>query len=110
MKRRRGGKDVVPELERRLAELQRSLGPAHEDTLAAMNELAAALLERGEPDRARKLQEASLAIHRHVHGADHPSSLELASRLAATCFAEGDLERARSRRSTSSGAAASGSA
>jgi tetratricopeptide (TPR) repeat protein len=70
-------------------------GPDDRDTLAAANQLATAYLYLGDPQRARELDEDSLARRRRLHGDDHPGTLTSASNLANALGALGELESAR---------------
>ncbi|MEU5893078.1 FxSxx-COOH system tetratricopeptide repeat protein [Streptomyces sp. NPDC047461] len=66
--------------------LLQQLGPDHDDTLGAANDLARAYHDTQDLERARALDEDSLQRSRRLHGNDDPDTLtsvdNLASRLA----------------------------
>ena len=57
------------------------LGDDHPDTLRSANNLAVDLRELGEHERARQLDEDTLARRRRVLGDDHPDTTILAEAL-----------------------------
>ncbi|MCX5327867.1 FxSxx-COOH system tetratricopeptide repeat protein [Streptomyces sp. NBC_00140] len=70
------------------------LGPDHEDTLQAANNLARAYNDTQDHERARALDEDSLARRRRLHGDDHPDTLASARNLAVWLWALGRHEEA----------------
>ncbi|MEV7891008.1 FxSxx-COOH system tetratricopeptide repeat protein [Streptomyces sp. NPDC002817] len=70
------------------------LGPDHTDTLEAAHNLARAYDETQDHERARALDEDSLARHRRLHGEDHPGTLVSARSLAVRLWALGRHEEA----------------
>jgi tetratricopeptide (TPR) repeat protein len=71
------------------------LGRDHPGTLTAAHNLAADLRALGELERARELDEDTLARRRRILGDDHPNTLQSASGLAIALRELGELERAR---------------
>ncbi|MFF7452559.1 MULTISPECIES: FxSxx-COOH system tetratricopeptide repeat protein [unclassified Streptomyces] len=69
----------------------RQLGPDHEDTLRAAHILARA---HDDYERARALNEDTLARHRRLHGDEHPATLASANNLAALLWRLGRNEEA----------------
>ncbi|MFF4277162.1 FxSxx-COOH system tetratricopeptide repeat protein [Streptomyces sp. NPDC001536] len=70
------------------------LGPDHDDTLRAANNLARAYGDTQDHERARALDEDTLARHRRLCGDDHPDTLASAHNLAARLWALGRHEEA----------------
>jgi hypothetical protein len=66
------------------------LGEDHPDTLTSANRLAADLRTLGEYERARALDEDTLARRRRALGDDHPDTLTSAGNLAADLRALGE--------------------
>jgi RNA polymerase sigma factor (sigma-70 family) len=65
------------------ADLERSLGPGHPDTLNARNSLAAAYLAADRVADAIALFEQTLAVLQREHGPDHPDTLTSQNNLAS---------------------------
>ncbi|MEU5894395.1 FxSxx-COOH system tetratricopeptide repeat protein [Streptomyces sp. NPDC047461] len=65
------------------------LGPDHDDTLLAAHNLACAYDDTQDHERARALDEDSLARRRRLYGEDHPGTLSSAHNLAARLKALG---------------------
>ncbi|MDQ0605326.1 tetratricopeptide (TPR) repeat protein [Streptomyces canus] len=70
------------------------LGPDHTDTLEAAHNLARAYDETQDHERARALDEDTLARFRRLHGDDHPGTLVSARSLAVRLWALGRHEEA----------------
>ncbi|MDQ0605268.1 tetratricopeptide (TPR) repeat protein [Streptomyces canus] len=70
------------------------LGPDHDDTLRAANHLARAYHDTQDPERARALDEDTLARRRRLHGDDHFDTLTSADNLANRLRALGRYEEA----------------
>jgi hypothetical protein len=70
------------------------LGPDHDDTLNAAHTLARAYSDAQEHERARALDEDTLARRRRLHGDDHPSTLNSARNLAVRLWSLGRHEEA----------------
>ncbi|WP_370968217.1 FxSxx-COOH system tetratricopeptide repeat protein [Amycolatopsis sp. cg9] len=70
-------------------------GDDHRSTLVAANNLAAGLRRVGEYERARELDEDTLARRKRVLGEDHPDTLNSALGLALDLSDLGEYERAR---------------
>jgi tetratricopeptide repeat protein len=71
------------------ADLERTLGPDHSDTLKAQNTLAVAYHAAGRTADAIPLGERTLAARERVLGADHPSTLASRNNLARAYRATG---------------------
>jgi tetratricopeptide (TPR) repeat protein len=71
-------------------------GPDHQQTLNAMQNLAATRLAQGDLSGACTLQKQTLAIHRKLLPPGHPTILRAMSDLGATLLWQGDLGSARS--------------
>jgi tetratricopeptide (TPR) repeat protein len=69
-------------------------GADHPDTLATMNNLAAAYRTAGKLDRALPLMEETFKLHKDKLGADHPQTLASMNNLAMAYRAAGKLDRA----------------
>jgi hypothetical protein len=69
------------------------LGDNHPDALTSASRLAADLRELGEYQKARALDEDTLARRRRVLGDDHPDTLISANNLAADLRALGEPEK-----------------
>ena len=65
-----------------------------DNTIAALTEKAAALMNEGKPTEAREELRAALALSEQELGADHPDTLALVSDLSVYCGALGDYEEA----------------
>lgn len=65
---------------------QKTSGPAHPDTLPAMNNLAGSYLQAGRIDEALKLRAEVLAIRRKTFGPEHPDTLQALVYLAFETF------------------------
>ncbi|MEU5324591.1 FxSxx-COOH system tetratricopeptide repeat protein [Streptomyces sp. NPDC021056] len=74
--------------------LLQQLGPDHDDTLRAANDLARAYNETQDHERARALDEDTLARRRRLHGDDHPDTLASADNLASWLRSLGRHEEA----------------
>ncbi|MGP7996611.1 MAG: tetratricopeptide repeat protein, partial [Streptosporangiaceae bacterium] len=74
---------------------QGQLGPDDPGTLNAATTLAAVLHGLGRHDKARELDEDTLARYRRVLGEDHPSTLASANGLANDLSALGEHQAAR---------------
>jgi tetratricopeptide (TPR) repeat protein len=72
-----------------LADLERTLGPGHPDTLSARNSLAIAYRAAGRVAEAISLHEQTLAARERIRGPDHPSTLGSRSNLAIAYQAAG---------------------
>ena len=72
-----------------------TLGDDHPHTLSAAHHLACVLRAVGEHERAREVDQDTLAHFRRVLGHDHPRTLISASNLAADLRALGESERTR---------------
>ncbi|WP_370968223.1 FxSxx-COOH system tetratricopeptide repeat protein [Amycolatopsis sp. cg9] len=70
-------------------------GDDHLDTLDSANNLAMALSMLNEQQRARELNEDTLARYKRVRGEDHPDTLTSAHNLAAKLSLLGEHERSR---------------
>ncbi|WP_323185099.1 FxSxx-COOH system tetratricopeptide repeat protein [Streptomyces sp. NBC_00140] len=70
------------------------LGPDHEDTLRAAHHLARAYADTQEHERARALDEDTLARHRRLFGDDHRDTLASARNLAVGLWTLGRYEEA----------------
>jgi serine/threonine protein kinase len=70
------------------------LGADHADTLQSMSDLAAALLDAGDLDRALPLFEETLGFRKARLGADHHDTLASMNNLALGYQAAGKLDRA----------------
>ncbi|MEU5324210.1 FxSxx-COOH system tetratricopeptide repeat protein [Streptomyces sp. NPDC021056] len=70
------------------------LGPDHDDTLHAAHNLARAYDDTQDHERARALDEDTLARRRRLHGDDHPDTLVSARSLAVRLWALGRYEEA----------------
>ncbi|WUE87829.1 FxSxx-COOH system tetratricopeptide repeat protein [Streptomyces sp. NBC_00490] len=70
------------------------LGPDHDGTLRAAHRLARAYDDTQDHERARALDEGSLARSRRLHGDDHPDTLASANNLAIRLWALGRYEEA----------------
>ncbi|MGW7210490.1 FxSxx-COOH system tetratricopeptide repeat protein [Streptomyces sp. NPDC054837] len=70
------------------------LGPDHDATLQAAHNLARAYDDTQDHERARALDEESLARSRRLHGDDHPDTLASARSLAIRLWALGRHEEA----------------
>ncbi|SNX88586.1 tetratricopeptide repeat protein [Streptomyces sp. TLI_55] len=70
------------------------LGPDHDDTLKAANDLARAYNDTQDHERARALDEDTLARLRRLYGDDHPDTLASAHNLAVGLRARGRHEEA----------------
>jgi tetratricopeptide (TPR) repeat protein len=80
--------------EKVLTARQRLLGPDHPDTLAAMNNMAAALLQLGDLEQAREAAANALARRLQLLGPAHPDSLASMNTLGEILLARGDLHAA----------------
>jgi hypothetical protein len=69
---------------------RRELGDEHPDTLAATNDLAQMLQDRGDLDGAEPLYREALAAQRRVLGAAHPNTLITISNLGLLLQARGN--------------------
>jgi tetratricopeptide (TPR) repeat protein len=67
--------EVIPLLERTLADLERLLGPDHPDTLGSRNNLALAYQDAGLIAEAILLHERTLSDRERLLGPDHPETL-----------------------------------
>jgi len=85
----------IADQERRIAELRRSRGEEHPDTLAAMLDLAELLWEEGRLRPARILEEQVVAARLRLFGDAHPDTLKAMGKLATTIGVQGDLATAR---------------
>jgi hypothetical protein len=74
---------------------QHRLGPTNSQTLAAASHLSHALLNKGEFDQARQMDEETLGHRRQTLGEDHPRTLASASNLSSDLYALGDYQAAR---------------
>ncbi|WP_026207945.1 FxSxx-COOH system tetratricopeptide repeat protein, partial [Catelliglobosispora koreensis] len=93
--RRRDSRGALP-LAEHLFETRASEGSRDSDVvLEAAHTLAAALSDLGEYERARQLDEDTLARRRRVLGDDHPDTLMSAHNLAVDLSNLGEHERAR---------------
>jgi Tetratricopeptide repeat len=72
-----------------------ALGDDHPDTLNAARTLAQAYRDHGRFERARRLDEDTLARSRRVLGEDHPDTLSSANNLAIDLRALGQEAQAR---------------
>lgn len=81
-------------------------GDDHPDTLAALNDLAAARKARGDLAGAQTLEAHVLEARSNRLGADHPHTLLSLNNLAATLDARGDLVNARKLHEEAAAAAA----
>ncbi|MFD3844125.1 FxSxx-COOH system tetratricopeptide repeat protein [Streptomyces sp. NPDC058642] len=70
------------------------LGPDHDDTLWAATYLARAYGDTQEHERARALDEDTLARRRRLHGDDHPNTLTSTRNLAVWLWSLGRHEEA----------------
>ncbi|MDQ0605270.1 tetratricopeptide (TPR) repeat protein [Streptomyces canus] len=70
------------------------LGPDHDDTLWAAHNLARAYADTQDHERARTLDEDSLARRRRLYGDDHPHTLASAHSLAVELWELGQHEEA----------------
>jgi predicted ABC-class ATPase len=92
----RGEARTARPLIQRAHDLNRSrLGEDHPDTLRSATSLAFKLWHLGEHERARRLDEDTLARRRRVLGEDHPDTLLSANNLAEDLRQAGEHERAR---------------
>src|SRR5207248_1870901 len=80
-----------PLLRQCLAIRQRTLGPEHIDTLAAMNNLGNLLHDRGKLDEAEAIHYGCLAAREKTLGPDHPHTLGSLNNLALVLRAKGDF-------------------
>jgi hypothetical protein len=78
-----------------LSEWRSSLGPGHEDTLAAAMALGDALRGLGHFAQAREMDQDTLARCLRVLGEDHPSTLRSAGNLVGDLYELGEYEPAR---------------
>jgi hypothetical protein len=93
---RRGDAQASHDLARRLYDQWRSsLGPDHEDTLAAAMALGGALRGLGHFDQAREIDQDTLARCLRMLGEDHPEALWAASNLAGDLRNLGEFAAAR---------------
>lgn len=81
--------------QRHVERCQRVLGEEHPTTIAALNNLAAALHGHGELGDARQRHEEALDLSRRVLGEGHPMTLTSLTNLASVLQAQGDLACAR---------------
>ena len=81
-------------LQRSLALRKAMLGPDHPDTLASMNNLAAAYNGAGKLDLAVPLHKATLNLLKTKLGPDHPQTLYSMSNLAGAYLEAGNLDLA----------------
>ncbi|MFF3690999.1 FxSxx-COOH system tetratricopeptide repeat protein [Streptomyces sp. NPDC002187] len=86
---------ALPRLQHLHRTWSRQLGPDHEYTLGAANDLARAYSETGNPSQARALAEDTLERRRRVLGEDHPHTLTSAIHLATQLGELGEVEAAR---------------
>jgi hypothetical protein len=92
---RRGDAGAAYDLARRLYEHHLDqFGPDDARTLSAASIVATALGDMGRYDRARELDEDTLARYRRVLGEDHPDTLASASNLAIRLRATGEHQEA----------------
>jgi tetratricopeptide (TPR) repeat protein len=77
-----------------VADLTRTLGEAHLETLASRNNLAVAYRIAGRLDEATALNEGTLRDYARILGESHPDTLELRNNLAAAYWAAGRLDEA----------------
>jgi tetratricopeptide (TPR) repeat protein len=74
----------------------RLVGPEHLQTLGAKAARAELLLQRGDIQLARSVQEQVLAAHKRLLGAEHPDTLRSKTALAYTLLQMQELDTARS--------------
>jgi len=70
------------------------LREGHPDTLGSINNLALTYSQRGQWDKAEKLQVEVIAKSKEVLGEGHPSTLTSISNLAGTYSERGQWEKA----------------
>jgi tetratricopeptide (TPR) repeat protein len=80
--------------ERALQISEASLGLAHPNIGASINNLAGLVRTLGDVEAARKLYERSLAISEEMFGADHQNTATCLNNLASVLHEEGDLDGA----------------
>ena len=85
-----------PLLQRALAIVERTVGPAHPEVAAALNNLAVVLKAMGDYAAARPLYERALAIDEAAYGPNHPEVATDLNNLAGLLKAMGDYAAARS--------------
>jgi non-specific serine/threonine protein kinase/serine/threonine-protein kinase len=86
---RRAADKALPLFEETFKLTKANLGPDHPDTLASMNNLAAAYLATGKPDLALPLYEEALKLRKAKLGPDHPDTLTSMKNLAEAYRATG---------------------
>ncbi len=84
-----------PLFERTLAIREKALGPAHPDTAASLNNLAALLQAQGDLAAARPLYERALAIYEKAFGPEHPDTATSLNNLASLLQYQRDFAAAR---------------
>jgi serine/threonine-protein kinase len=89
-------KQAEPILRDAVLRLESSLGPEHEDTLAARAALAFLLMVSGKRDEARGLYEDVIAARRRIHPEDDPETYALLSHLGDLHLKMGRVEEAES--------------
>ena len=78
-----------------MAGFEATLAPDHANVIRARANLAVTLVQMGELQRARELEESVLAARERTQPADHPDRLLAQANLANTVRQMGDLSRAR---------------
>jgi tetratricopeptide (TPR) repeat protein len=78
-------------LARQIRDLRSAKGPEDLGVISLSRGLARALIDRGEPNTARQLQEDVVRTATRILGQDHPTTLGLIADLAETLWMQGDL-------------------